>query len=68
MTMLSCSKTMSYQKDHIVKCAVRAHFGDNVTQLFCKALVPQLDLSKNKNVYCFPEGEKKKKKIFQKPI
>lgn len=23
--------------------------------------MPQLDLSKNKNVYCFPEGEKKRK-------
>lgn len=43
-------------------CAVRIHFDDDMTHQFFKALVPQLHLSKNKNVYCFPEGEGKKKK------
>lgn len=48
--------------------AVRVHFDDDMTHQFFKALVPQLHLSKN--VYCFPEGEwkKKRQKIFQKTI
>lgn len=41
-------------------CAVRVHFDDGMTHQFFKALVPQLHLSKNKNVYCFPEVKKKK--------
>lgn len=51
-------------------CVVRVHWDDYMTHQFFKALAPQLRLTKNENVYCFPEEKEKKKrqKIFQKPI